>query len=460
MIAFNYDHAFLPNIYRISFVLLLLQFLIETSIGIASPLNGNKGNDPAQKESFNWLQWRGPGRNGISLEKGLIESFPKDGPERVWRREIGTSGYSGIVVKDEYLYTMYSEGDYEYVICLDALTGAQVWVFVNDNIFLNQHGRGPRSTPIFDDDKLFFLGAKGNFYALNAYEKKVHWHVNLQDYFRGNIPRWGYTASPIIVDDLLLVEAQTLSGNLIAAFNKNDGALEWTTKTGASNYSNADFEHIRDYPGYSSPIFVNLQKQEQIVFFSGTRLQAVTPKGKLLWSHLWLTRNNANVATPISLPDNKIFISSGYNKGAALIEIQKSDNEFQASEAWRSNAMECAFSSPIYIDNYIYGFDTATLKCIDPATGEQMWKKFGLGQGSLIYADGKLIVLSEFGDLLFIKPTPQKYLEISKAKLTRRGKCWTPPALANGKLYLRNQFEIHCLELRKNSTSQLIGHSD
>jgi hypothetical protein len=184
-----------------------------------------------------------------------------------------------------------------------------------------------------------------------------------------------------------------------------------------------------------------------VIFFTGSRLVAVAPDdGKPLWDVRWKTSYDVNAATPIFIPPDRLFVASGYDTGAALFRIEGGGGTARAEELWRTRGMKNQFSSSIYKDGYLYGFDNAILKCLDAATGEERWKARGFGHGSLTYADGHLIVLGDRGDLALVEATPEAYREKGRAAVLS-GKCWTVPTLAGGRLYLRNEREIVALDV-------------
>ena len=213
------------------------------------------------------------------------------------------------------------------------------------------------------------------------------------------------------------------------AFQKKNGSVVWKTHT--------------DKQGYSTPIGVTVNGVRQILVFTGTTLVSVSPQGNVLWKYPWRTSYDANIASPIFVAPDKVFISSSYDVGAALLQIK--GNEVQ--EIWKSRIMKNHFNSSIVDGNNLYGFDDATLKCIDVLTGAEKWKQSGFGKGSLILADGHLIVLSERGKLALVEATPTAYKEVASFQALD-GKCWTMPTLANGKLYLRNQKSLVSLDLK------------
>lgn len=390
--------------------------------------------DPAQE----WPQWRGMNRDGISKETGLLKNWPAEGPKVVWKVPVG-DGYSAISVSGERLYTMEAKDKDEFVVCLDAATGKEIWRSRTDANFINDQGNGPRGTPTVDGNVVYALGAQAGLSALDAKSGKKIWEKDLQKELGAKLPIWGVSSSPLVEGELLIVPVGGSEQNAVVAFDKKSGNIIWKSQT--------------DEPGYSSPIAIVLGGVRQIVAFSGTALLSLSPKdGKLLWKYPWKTDWFVNAATPIFIPEDKLFISTGYDHGAALLRIRPAAGRTTVEELWLSKGMKNHFNSSVFQNGHLYGFDNATLKCIDAATGEEKWKKSGFGKGSLILADGNLIVLSERGQLLLVEATPVEYKEKGSAQVLQ-GKCWTHPSLSGGKLYLRNQKELLCLDLTSTSSA-------
>ncbi len=380
-----------------------------------------------------WPQWRGPNRDGISHETGFLKNWPAGGPKVIWRVPLG-EGFSGISISQGRAYTMYAQGGDEFVVCLDAATGQQMWRFRSDEIF-NDHqgGNGPRSTPTVDGDLVFALSAYGKLYALNAKNGEKLWTHDLKREFGGKVPQWGFSASPLVEGVLLLIEAGGNAGKSLIAFDKKSGREVWASQT--------------DAPGYSSPIAITVNGVRQVIFFTGTTLVSVSPvDGKLYWRHSWQTSYDVNAATPVFLPNDKVFISSGYDKGATVLQMKVNSGRVTVEEIWKSRVMKSHFASSVLHGNYLYGFDNAILKCIDANTGKEQWAERGFGKGSLMSADGHLIILGERGNLALAEATPLGYREKASAQVLN-GRCWTVPTLAGGKLYMRNQKEMVCLDM-------------
>ncbi|MDE0300095.1 MAG: PQQ-like beta-propeller repeat protein [Candidatus Poribacteria bacterium] len=388
--------------------------------------------EESEANSLEWHQWRGPNRDGISLETGLLKRWSDDGPTELWRISLG-EGFSGVSISNGRAYTMFVKGEDEIVVCLDAASGKEIWRYLDDYRFENrQGGDGPRATPTVDGNRVYVLSAYGRLVALDALNGKELWSHDFTKAFSSNMPRHGFSTSPIIEGDLLLIETGGESGKALVACDKRSGKIVWSSEDDAS--------------GYSSPITVTVLGKRQTVFFTGRGLVSVSPKdGEIYWRYDWPTRFNVNAATPIFISPDKIFISSGYDMGAAVVQIQETGDGLSAAEVWTSREMKNHFSSSVLHDGYLYGFDNAFLKCIDAETGEEQWVKRGFGKGSLLFADGNLIILGEEGSLVLAKATPTQYEEAAQTQIFH-GRCWTMPTLSDGKLYLRNTEELICLD--------------
>ena len=379
-----------------------------------------------------WPQWLGPNRTGISSETGLLTTWAKDGPAVVWQQELG-EGFSGISVADGWIYTMFSAGEAEFVICLNEETGEEIWRFkTGDKYYERQGGNGPRSQPTVDGDRVFVLSAEGWLYALNAKDGKKLWLVDLYDGLGSRVPKFGFSTSPLVEGDLLLLEVGTRQGTFIA-LDKTNGAVKWASQ--------------RDIVSYSSPIAVDIAGIRQVVFVSGEAAVGLSPTdGKLYWRFPWSTSYDLNIATPILVPPDHIFISSGYDHGAALLQIEPQGEGLSVKKVWESRGMKNHFGTSLLIGDYIYGFDNAILKCIEAKTGKEQWRHRGYGKGTLIYADGQLIILSDKGKLALADASPTEFREKASAQVLS-GKCWTPPTLANGKIFVRDMHKIVCLDV-------------
>jgi outer membrane protein assembly factor BamB len=383
------------------------------------------------KDTAEWAQWRGPNRDGISSETGFLKSWPQEGPKVLWQIPLG-DGYSGISIAHGKIYTMFAENNDEFVICLDASDGMEVWRFRSGTKFTEQRGDGPRSMPTVHGDSVFALGTEGKLYALDAHDGTKLWSHNFVEEFDSNIPTWGFSSSPLIEGNLVLVEAGGKDEKAIVAFDKKSGDVVWANHT--------------DEVGYSSPIPIDFGEVRQIIFLTSKTLLSLAPEnGQIYWKYSW--PEGINIATPIFVPDDKIFISASYDKGAVLLKMIVDGDRIGIEEVWKSRVMKNHFNSSVLQGDYLYGFDNAILTCIEANTGEEQWRHRGFEKGSLLLADGHLIILGEGGKLALAEVSPNEYREKARFQLFD-DKCWTVPTLAGGKLYLRTQKEMVCLDLR------------
>lgn len=380
-----------------------------------------------------WPQWLGPDRTGISTETGFLKTWPKDGPEVLWKKNLG-AGFSGISVADGRVFTMFAEGDDEFVVCLNEESGDEVWRFRTGGMFEEwQGGDGPRSQPTVDGERVYVLGAEGTLYALKAENGETIWTVDLVDGLGGRFPRFGFSTSPLVEGDFLYLEAATRNGTFLA-LHRDDGKVAWASQS--------------DVASYSSPIAVDLAGARQVIYFSGDALVGLSPAdGSLYWRYPWKTSYDLNIATPILVPPDQVFISSGYDHGAALLRIESDSGGFSVTRVWESRRMKNHFGTSVLVGDYLYGFDNAILKCIEARTGKEQWKHRGYGKGALMYADGHLLLMSDNGRLALAKATPDGFEEKAGAQVLD-GRSWTMPTLANGRVFVRDMRKIVCLDLR------------
>ena len=388
--------------------------------------------DWSRWQSAGWPQWLGPDRNGISPETGLFGDEPSF--EESWRVQ-GGKGFSGLSIVGNRIYTMYIHSGDEYAICLDARNGEVLWRTRTDGMLMErQGGDGPRATPTVDGGMVYVFSAYGKLHALDSQTGTQQWSHDLVREFDIKRPNWGFCASPLVEGDLVLIEAGGKRGYSLMAFDKTSGKVAWATGS--------------DKTGYSSPIATTIGQTLQAVFFTGYGLISVAPQhGQVLWKHPWTTSHNINVATPVFIPPNRFFISSDYGTGGSVVEVSATDRGYSVKEIWRNKEMKNHFATSIHYQGHLYGFDSSILKCIDAETGSEKWKTRGYGKGTLIVADGHLVILGERGNLGLAKATPEGFVEKANAWVFR-SKCWTTPALADGRLYLRDESEIVCLNVQ------------
>jgi outer membrane protein assembly factor BamB len=389
----------------------------------------------ARSSSTDWPQFRGVNRDGVSAEKGLLDAWPESGPKEVWRVALG-DGYSGISIVADRLYTMYSaESDgeaTEFAAAFDVETGKELWRTAVGKTYVNMFGDGPRSTPTVDGEQVFVLGSYGDLAALSTADGSEQWTVSLTESFDSKVPTFGFSTSTLVDGGQLIVEGGGKEGNSYVALDKKTGEVRWTFGDGP------------DEPSYNSALLFKTADQTCYVYIVGDKLRCVDKSGSEIWSHPWTVPGETH-AMPVFVAPNRIFASGAEGVGATMFEI---NGKSEVEELWKSRFMRNHFSSSVHRGAHIYGFDNATLRTISVEDGETAWAKRGFGKGSLIAADGHLLVLSDQGRLVLVEATPDEYRESGSVQALE-GRCWTAPTLANGMLYLRNHEEMVRYDLRQ-----------
>ena len=386
------------------------------------------GQDWSPWQWTDWPQWLGPHRNGISPETGLFGKAPSF--KESWRIHAGP-GLSGLSVVGDRLYTMYIHSGEEYAVCLDARNGEVMWrTRTTGNSPSERRGGSPRATPTVDGKMVYVFSAHGKLLALDSQFGTQRWNCDIVREFDGIRPSRGFGASsPLVERNLVLIEAGGKKGHSLMAFDKTSGEVAWTTGS--------------DERGYSSPIIATIGQTRQAVFFTAYRLIAVAPqKGRVLWQYPWITSQSTNAVTPVFIPPNRFFISSSYGMGGAVVEVAATDKGYEVAEVWRNNNMQNHSATSIYYQRHLYGFDGSTLKCLDAETGEEKWQTRGYGTGTLIVADGHLVILGERCNLGIAEATPAGFVEKANTLVFRHSGCGTIPSLVDGGIYLRDNKEI------------------
>lgn len=381
-----------------------------------------------------WPQWRGPKQDGISRETGLLAAWPEKGPAELWRVPLG-NGFSAVSVVGERAFTLFGSEQGEFAAAFNVADGKPLWkTRLGDLLKNDSYGDGPRATPTVDAGRVYVLSGKGALRCLDAADGHAFWGCDLLEKFGGKPPEYGFAASPVVMGDMLVVVAGGGKGKSLAAFNKVDGTVLWTA--------------LDDRIGYSTPREVTIEGVGQIIVLTGEALVGVSPKdGKEYWRQDWQTELDANVATPI-IAENRLFMSTGYSAGCALFELSAKEGKPAVERLWANKEMKNYFSTSVLVDGYLYGFNNTKLTCLDFRTGKTKWKTGGFNRGSLIAADGKLIIYGEQGLLALAEISPSSYKELAQFKFCDE-RTWTVPTLSGGKLFLRNEKELTCLKVGK-----------
>jgi outer membrane protein assembly factor BamB len=386
-----------------------------------------------------WPQFLGPRRDGTSLDKGLLDSFPKGGPKIVWQRDVG-EGYSGPVIAGDRLILFHRVGDEELIECISATTSKLIWKYAYPTNYQDALGKGdgPRSTPVITEDKVVALGAEGTLTCVTLKDGAKLWSRSLTKEYRTQLGYFGIGTSPVVEQNLVLVNVGGPKAGIVA-FDLNNGKEVWK----ATN----------DPGSYSSPVVCSVDGARHAVFFTRTGAVVLDPKtGDVRYQKRWRARIDAsvNAATPLII-GNLAFFSTSYDTGALLIKLRKDG----ADEVWTDEeVMSNHYNTCVYQDGYLYGFDGRqeagpNFRCVELKTKKIMWERDRFGCGSMAIADGKLIVLTERGELYLVQATPQAYRELGKVRLSDAGPCRAQIALAEGRLYARDQRKLMCVDLRK-----------
>jgi outer membrane protein assembly factor BamB len=395
---------------------------------------------PAPAATTDWPQWRGPNRNGISGETGLLTTWPDEGPTLLWEKRAG-KGYSSPVVASGRVYLFMQDKNDEAVACFSLDDGKELWRFRYPAQYKNSYGDGPRSTPTIDGDRIYTVGGTGVMHCLKTHPKtsdgEVVWRKDLFKDFGAKNLDWGLSFSPLVANDLVYVNPGGPDDNSVAALDKHTGDIRWRA--------------LDDTAGYSSPMLAKLAGRPQVVFFTAKGLVGLEPgRGELLWRFGWETYADCNIATPIIAGDY-VFISTGYNRGCAVVEIEADrGGNVSAHRVYENHAMHNHFSSSVFHEDHIYGFDEAELRCVNFRTGQVVWKhrERDLGKGSLLIADGYLLILGEQGKVALAEATAAGYREKASFRASD-SRCWVAPVLSNGRLFIREQQKLMCFDLRK-----------
>ncbi len=390
-----------------------------------------------------WPAWRGPDRSGVSSETGLLKTIPKEGPKLLWTYEDIGIGYSGPAVVGDRLYILGSDGKKDYLYALDIKAGKKVWSAEIGDFFHNDWGGGPRSTPTVDGELIYLLGPNGDLVCLTAENGKRVWSVKLTTDLGGGVPNWGYTESPLVDGDLVVVTPGGKKGTL-AALDKKTGKLVWQS----SDWSDA--------ADYASVVVSNAQKTRQYVQMAATSVGGVDAKtGKLLWQ--FPRKHSITVPTPITF-GNFVYVTSGYNVGCNLLELT-SRTEYR--EVYANHNMENHHGGVILLDGHIYGYcDNKGWVCQRASDGEVVWTWRKFPKGSIAHADGHFWCYAETdGTLARIEATTAGWREKGRFKIPQQSKSgreynyrsniWTHPVIANGRLYLRDQEYLFCYDVKE-----------
>jgi outer membrane protein assembly factor BamB len=381
-----------------------------------------------------WTDFRGAKRDGHYTAGPIRTDWTTLTP--MWRQPLG-GGFASFAVAGGRAFTIEQRGQEEVAAAYDVLTGRELWTNTWSALLRDSMGGdGPRATPTWHDGRVYVLGGAGEFRALDAATGRTLWRTNiLADAGAGNID-WGMSASPLIVDDTVVVLPGGGSGQSVVAYDRLSGNRVW----GA----------LDDGAAYSSPMLVTLSGVRQILAFTATRLVGLSPgNGALLWDVAWSTGSGVNASQPVVVGSDRVFVSTDTGADAAMLQIVAGgDGRLTARELWRTNRMNNYFTSAVVHDGFIYGFDRSILTCIDASTGALKWKGGRYGYGQIMLVAGHLLVVTEDGELALVRADPTSHQEVTRFPAID-GRTWNHPAMSDGILLIRNSEEMAAFDLRK-----------
>lgn len=371
-------------------------------------------------QAADWPHWRGPSHNGISSE-AVLTKWPSSGPKKLWEAAVGI-GFSGISAAGKHIITTGHQEDKDVVTAFDAATGKVSWRHSYDAELGDKYFEGgPTSTPTIHDGHVYVLGREGQLMALKLADGKPVWSINIAEATGARVPDWGFSGSPVVHGEHLILNV----GSHGTAVDRASGKVIWKSAEEPS-------------AGYTTPL---LLADGSFAFSNTDAYFAVqADSGKKLWAHAWPTRYGVNAADIVPLSKTELFIASGYNKGATLIDVSGSTPK----PVWQNRNMRNQMNPSLLIDGHLYGIDgdessKPALRCIDASSGKTLWSEPSIGAGTLIGVNGgkQMLILSDKGELHLVTPSPDAFVSEASAQVLG-GRCWTAPTLANGRLCLRN----------------------
>jgi outer membrane protein assembly factor BamB len=383
------------------------------------------------KMNVRWPGFRGPHRDSIVHGAPIATDWSSSPPVQIWRRPIGP-GWSSFAVADDFIYTQEQRGNDEVVACYRLSTGKAVWMHKDAVRFYESNGgAGPRATPTISNGRLFSFGATGILNALDPANGAVVWSRNAASDNHVKTPGWGFSSSPLVVGDVVIV---AVSGAL-AGYDAVTGAPRWSRKSAGGSYS--------------SPHLVTVDGVTQVVLMAGAGATSVSPgDGKLLWEHAWA---GVPIVQPAQISGGDFLITTADAMGAVgmrRIALTHGPDGWAVQERWTSNGLKPYFNDFVIHKGHAYGFDGSILACIDLEDGKRNWKggRYGNGQFVLLPDQDVLMVLSEEGELALVSATPDQFTELARFKAIE-GKTWNHPVLVGDVLLVRNGEEMAAFRL-------------
>ena len=403
-----------------------------------------KSDEPtlaAASSSGDWNQFRGPNRDNLSPETGLLTSWPGQGPPQAWvARGIG-EGYSAVSISNGRVYTMGNVDDEEKVLCLDLASGNRIWSATNGSPYREGQGNGPRGTPSVVDGRVYALGANGDLSCLDAQTGQPHWRKNILREFGGSNITWGISESVLVDGDKVICTPGGQRATMVA-LHRETGNVVWAAAVPTSPQAS-----------YSSPIAIEVGGVRQYVNYTHAGVVGVRASdGRVMWGQRESANGTANCSTPVFY-EGSVFTASGYDTGGALFQLVSRGGQTVSQVAYSTREMKNHHGGMVVVNGYLYGSsDPGILKCIELRSNRVVWQNRSVGKGSVSYADGHLYVRSEQGPVALVVATPDGYEEKGRFDQPQRtGRpSWSHPVIADGKLFLRDMDNLLAYDIRAN----------
>ncbi len=387
-----------------------------------------------EPSASDWAEFRGPERSGKVFGVQIETDWSTKPLVELWRRPVGP-GWASFTVVGARAYTQEQRGDDEAVVCYDTATGQEIWAHTDRTKFDEAMGGvGPRATPTVVGDKVYALGANGTLNCLQMASGDLIWSADIVADTGAKLPMWGFASSPLVVGDLVVVYAGAPDAGLIA-YDRELGEKAWACPAGSHSYS--------------SPHLARLDGVDLILMMSNAGLAAAdVASGSLVWDYDWSSEDQARIVQPAVLPDGDILVATGYGIGTHRIAPRQEAGNWQVETAWETRNLKPYFNDFVLHKGHVYGFDDKIMACVDPATGDRVWKggRYGYGQLVLLADQDVLLVLSERGDVALVEAKLDGHQELARFH-AMDGKAWSHPVVAHGKLFVRNSAEAVCYQL-------------
>jgi outer membrane protein assembly factor BamB len=383
-----------------------------------------------------WPQWRGPDRNGLSTETGLLDEWPALGPPLAWSISGLGAGYGSLSTSGDRVFVQGTADRQSVVFSLNRADGRQVWATALGSTLGNDQGPGPRGTPTVDGDRLYVLSESGDLACLRFADGGTVWHRNILRDFSGRNISWLMSHSPLVDGNAVIVTPGGRNAGMVA-LDKMTGETLWAS------------EELSDASGYASPIVADVQGVRTYMTLTasaGVGVRALD--GQLMWRYRRVANDTANIATPVFF-DDKVFYTSAYGTGGALLGLRAEGGEVSASEVYFTRDMQNHHGGVVLVDGYLYGFNNSILTALEFETGGRAWRDRSVGKGSLTYADGHLYILGEDNVVGLVEASPDGYREKGRFRIDDEGwPSWAHPVVSGGRLYVRNQGTLASYDIR------------